>query len=58
MYEGVEVQLHEFLTSALEGVGWSASRSGRFNPREGFLCTHWIVGRVGPEVGLDAMTKR
>jgi len=25
-YVGVEVQFHEFLTSVLEGVEWSASR--------------------------------
>jgi hypothetical protein len=29
---GVEVQLHAFLTSELDGDEWSASRPGRFNP--------------------------
>jgi len=36
-YEGLEAQIHSFLTSALHGGGWSASRPGRFslanNPR-------------------------
>jgi hypothetical protein len=30
MYAGVEVQLHAFLTSALGGGEWLASRPGRF----------------------------
>ena len=34
---GVEVQLHEFLTSALGGEEWSASRAGRIA-----VCTYWI----------------
>jgi hypothetical protein len=35
-YWGVECQLqrHTFLTSTLDGGVWSASRSGRFTPRE------------------------
>jgi hypothetical protein len=32
-YWGVEVQLHAFLTSALDGGEWSASRPGRFTPQ-------------------------
>jgi hypothetical protein len=31
-YWGVEVQLHAFLISELDGGEWSASRSGRFTP--------------------------
>jgi hypothetical protein len=31
---GVEVYLHLFLTSALDGGEWSASRTGRFTPGE------------------------
>jgi hypothetical protein len=31
---GVEVYLHAFLTSALDGGEWSVSRPGRFTPRE------------------------
>jgi hypothetical protein len=36
----VEVQLHAFLTSALDGGEWSASRFSRFSPG-----THWIKKR-------------
>jgi hypothetical protein len=35
-YGRVEVYLHEFLTSTLDGGEWSASRTGRFNARERF----------------------
>ena len=31
---GVEVKLHIFLTSALDGFEWLASRPGLFNPKE------------------------
>jgi hypothetical protein len=34
MYWGVEVKLHVFLTSTLDGGEWSASNSGRFIPEE------------------------
>jgi len=33
-YWGVEVEIHAFLTSTLDGGEWSASRPGRFTPRE------------------------
>ena len=33
-YVGVEVQLHAFLTSALDGGEWSAPRPGRFTPKK------------------------
>jgi hypothetical protein len=33
-YWGVEVKLHAFLTSALDGGEWSASQPGRFTPGE------------------------
>jgi len=45
-YGGMEVKLHVFLTSALEGGEWLASRSGRFNHgviTHGF---HWIEDNV------------
>jgi hypothetical protein len=32
-YGGVEVKIYIFLTSALAGGKWSASRPGRFTPR-------------------------
>jgi hypothetical protein len=45
--------IHVFLTSALAGGEWSASRPGRFTAG-----THWIVGRVNPRAGLDDLEKR
>jgi hypothetical protein len=45
------------LTSVLDGVEWSASRPGRFIPRERAPSTHWIGGWVGPRAGLDAVVK-
>jgi hypothetical protein len=46
------------LTSPLDGGKWSASRSGRFTPRERAPGTHWIRGWVGPRDGLNAVSKR
>jgi len=31
---GLEIQLHSFLAWALDGIEWSTSRAGRFNPRK------------------------
>jgi hypothetical protein len=47
-----------FLTSALVGREWSASRHGRFTPRERAPGTQWIGGWVGPRTGLNNMDKR
>jgi hypothetical protein len=46
------------LTSTLDGSEWSASRPGRFTPRERVPDTHWIGGWVGPRPVLDAVVKR
>jgi hypothetical protein len=46
------------LTSALDRGEWSASRPGRFIPRERVPGTHWIGGSVGPRAVLDAAVKR
>jgi hypothetical protein len=46
------------LTSTLDGGEWSASRHGRFTPRERALDTHWIGGWLGPRAGLDAVVRR
>jgi hypothetical protein len=46
------------VTSALDGGEWSASRTGRFTPREGDPGTHWIGDWVGPTAVLDAVVKR
>jgi hypothetical protein len=37
---------------------WSASRPGRYTPRERVPGTHWIGGWVGPRAILDAVVKR
>jgi hypothetical protein len=52
---GMDVQIHIFLTSALVGGEWSASRPGRFTTGERAPSTHWIGGWVGPRVGLDRL---
>jgi hypothetical protein len=57
-YVGVDVYIHIFLTSALVGGEWSASRSGRFTPEESVPGAHWIEGWVGPRAGLDDMEER
>jgi hypothetical protein len=38
-YGGVDVEIHIFLTWALAGSEWSASRPGRFTPGERALGT-------------------
>jgi hypothetical protein len=45
-YVGVDVLIHVFLTSALVGGEWSASRRSRFTPRERAPDTHWVGGWV------------
>jgi len=57
-YEGVEIQLHSFLISALNGSEWSASRPGSTTSRERAPDIHWIGGLAGPTAVLDAVTKR
>jgi len=47
-----------FLTPALDGGEWSASRPGRFTPGVGTSGTHCREGWVGPRAGLDAVAKR
>jgi hypothetical protein len=55
-YGGVDVWIHIFLTSALVGGEWSASRPCRFNPGKS-PGTHFIGGWVDPRAGLDDMEK-
>jgi hypothetical protein len=47
-----------YLASALDGGEWSASRHGRFTPREIDPSTPWIRGWVGTRAVLDAVVKR
>jgi hypothetical protein len=44
-----------FLTSALDGVEWSALCPCCFTPGETAHGTHWIGGWVGPRAGLDVV---
>jgi hypothetical protein len=46
------------LTTALDGGEWSASRPGRFTPRERAPVTHWIGDWGGLRAVLDAVVKR
>jgi hypothetical protein len=58
VYGGVDLYIHIFLTSALGGGEWSASRPGCFTPGERAPSTYWIGGWVGPRAGLDDVEKR
>jgi hypothetical protein len=57
-YGGVGVLIYIFLTSALVGGEWPASRPCRFTPGERAPDTHWIGGWVDPRAGLDDVEKR
>jgi hypothetical protein len=57
LWEWMYSSTHSF-TSVLDGGEWSASRPGRFTPRERAPGTHWIGGWVGPRDILDAVVKR
>ena len=52
-YWVVEVQLHSFLTSALDGDVWLASRFGCFATG-----TNWIGGWVATRAGLEKLWRR
>jgi hypothetical protein len=58
MYGEVDVYVLVFLTLALNGGKWSASRPGRFTSGEIIPGTLWIGGWVGPRAGLDDVEKR
>jgi hypothetical protein len=47
-----------WITSALAGSEWSASRPGRFTSGERAPGTHWMGGWVGPRIGPDDVEKR
>jgi hypothetical protein len=57
-YEGMDVSIHIFLTSAVAGGEWSTSSSGRFIPGERARGTYWIGGWADPRAGLDEVKKR
>jgi hypothetical protein len=53
VYEGVDVYIHIFLSSAIAGGKQLASRPSYFTPGERAQGTHRIGGRVDPRAGLD-----
>jgi hypothetical protein len=57
-YGGMEVHLHPFLTSALDGDGCSVLRPGRFTLAERAAGIHWIRDCVGRRAWTDAVAKR
>jgi hypothetical protein len=52
-YGGMEIQMHVFLTSTLDGGEWLDSRPGRFTPEETAPDIHLIEGWVGPRTDLN-----
>jgi hypothetical protein len=56
-YRGMDAYTHIFLSSALAGVQWSATRPGRFAAGERATVAHWIGGWVGRITGLDDVEK-
>jgi hypothetical protein len=56
-YRGADVEIHIFLTSALVGGEWSASRPGRFTSEGRAPGIHCIGGWVNPRAGLDDVEK-
>jgi hypothetical protein len=55
---GVDAYTHVFLTSALVGGKWWASRPGHFTPGEKAPGTDWTEGWVSPRSGKDDMEER
>jgi hypothetical protein len=58
MCGGVEVMLHTFLSSALDGGEWPVSHPGRFTHGERTPFAHCTGSWVGPRAGLDASVTR
>jgi hypothetical protein len=56
-YGGVGVYTQVFLTSAIVGGEWSASRPCRFISGERAPGIHWVGGWVSPIADLDDMKK-
>jgi hypothetical protein len=54
----VEVQLHPFSNSALDGSKWVISRLCRFNPRKVNFEAKCIGNCMSTKVGLDFLEKK
>ena len=57
IYGGVEVPLHSFLTSTLDGREQSYSSPDRFFSEKNPM-SHGMVDRVGPIAGFDTLEIR
>jgi len=55
---GIKVQLHSYLTSALDVVKWAASLPGRFAPSQNAPGASSMEGCVGPTAGVDVEMRR
>jgi hypothetical protein len=58
VYGGVDIYIHIFLTSVLDGGEWSSSRRCRFTPGERAPGNQWMGGCVGSSAGLDDADER
>jgi hypothetical protein len=58
MFPQVHDSKHVFLTSALDGGEWSASRAGCFTPGVRARDTHSVEGWVWSRTGLDALESK
>lgn len=56
-YEAAEIQQHAFVTSMLDGPGWSASQPNQLPPGR-VPVTHGIGKCVRPRASLDDLVKR
>jgi len=56
-YGGMEVELHSFLTMALDDVEWSASCLGCLTPWGILLFIHCLRGSSDPRASLDVQRK-
>jgi hypothetical protein len=54
---GRKYSSYSFLTSALDGDEWSASRPGCALPLRKTPGTHWIAGWVGLRAGVDRQAR-
>jgi len=57
-YGGVDMYLHVFLTSVVDGGEWSASRSSHFTPGEEIPVIHWIGDWVDHRANVDVVVRR
>jgi len=51
-YEGVKLYIHTFLTSSLDGAGWSALRSSRLGLEKIDPGIHQMKAWVDPRAGV------